>query len=175
MFVIFGTKPKTRDIGSGTFFCPSCKTTRTYIQKETAQYFALYFIPLFKVDSPKIYVECQTCRSVFKPEILNADANRLRVSLMIADAEKEIRSGIPSHIIYHKMLAQNVPEHMAKPLSIAVLGPRPKICKACGSLFCEQISTCSNCGGELMMNQDPAFLEQKKAADLLYAQMVQKI
>ena len=174
MFVIFGTRNKTSDTGRGQFFCPSCKTTRLYIQKESAPYFALYFIPLFKVGSPNSYVECQSCRSVFKPEVLRMDAAWLQVSAVIADAEKEMRAGTPSHIIYRKMLAQKVPETGARPLSTALLGPRSKICKACGSLFCQQVPTCSNCGGELVENQDPGFLEEKRAADQFYGQMVQK-
>jgi hypothetical protein len=173
MFVIFGTRAKTRETGRGQFYCPSCKTTRLYIQKESAQYFALYFIPLFRVDSPKIYVECQACRNAFKPEVLHMDANRMQVSALLAGAEKEMRAGTPSHIIYHKLLAQKIPDNLAKPLSLAMLGPRPKICKSCASLYCQQVPSCTNCGGELVDNQDPAFWEQKKTADQLYVQVVQ--
>jgi hypothetical protein len=172
MFVIFGTKIKTSETGHGQFFCPFCKTSRPYVQKESANYFTLYFLPLFKTNTPKIYIECQFCHNVFKTELLTMDAAKLQVSAMIADAEKEIKTGIPSHIIYHKMLAQKIPVNVAKSLSIALLGPNPKICKTCGSLYSGQILSCSNCGGELIYNQDLAFWEQKKAADQLYAQMV---
>jgi hypothetical protein len=175
MFVIFGTKVKTSETGHGEFFCPSCKTTRHYLQKSTARYFALYFIPLFKVETPRVYIECQVCHRVYKPELLRVDADQLKVSTLISDAEKEVRAGTPSHIIYRKLLAQHIPEALARPLSIAILGPRPRVCKSCGSLFCEQVPTCTNCGGELVLQLDPAFLEEKKAADQLYSQMIRKV
>ena len=171
MFIVFGTRNKTRETAQGAFFCPVCKTTRHYIQKESASYFALYFIPLFKMGQPNVYIECQSCQRVFNPDILNVDSNHMKVLAVIADAEKEIKGGTPSHIIYRKMLAWNIPEEIAKPLSLALLGPRPKICKSCASLYCAGVSACSNCGGELVDNQDPVFWEQKHAADRFYNQM----
>jgi hypothetical protein len=173
MFIIFGTRAKTRETGHGEFYCPSCKTTRHYIQKESANYFALYFIPLFKVDAPRVYIECQSCQNAFKAELLSMDTTRLKASAMITEAEKEIRGGTPSHIIYRKMLARGIPEDVAKSLSLALLGSSPKICKSCACLYYSQVSACSNCGGELVVNQDPAFWEQKKAADQVYARMKQ--
>jgi len=172
MFIIFGTKAKTRETGHGEFYCPSCKTTRHYLKKESANYFALYFIPLFRVEPPRVYIECEVCHTAYKPDLLLMDNRRLIVSTLLTDAEKEMKSGTPSNIIYHKLLARGIPDDVAQALSIALLGSAPKICKNCGSLFCSQVLSCSNCGGVLMENQDPVFWEQKKAADQLYRQTV---
>jgi len=171
MFIVFGTRNKTRETAHGEFYCPGCKTTRHYLQKESASYFALYFIPLFKVGQANVYIECQSCQRVFNPDILSVDSTRMKVMAVITDAEKEMQGGTPSHIIYRKMLGWNIPEEMARPLSLALLGPRPKVCKSCASLYCAQVSTCSNCGGELVENLDPAFREQKNAADRFYSQL----
>lgn len=175
MFVIFGTKEKTKETGHGQFFCPSCKITRHYLQHESAPYFSLYFIPLFKLGSPKTYIECQSCHHLFAPDLLAVDPVKLPVSTLVLDMEKEMKAGTPSHIIYRKLLARNIPDHIAQSLSIAMLGSKPRLCKACGSLYCEQVVSCSNCGGELVDNLAPAFWDQKKAADQIYAQMVQSI
>jgi hypothetical protein len=68
--IIYGHKSREIDLASGQFHCPKCDEQRTYIHKQVARYFTLFFIPLFKIKTLAEYVECQTCRRAFKPEIL---------------------------------------------------------------------------------------------------------
>jgi hypothetical protein len=168
MFVIMGTKERNKETGHGQFFCPSCKTTRHYIQYEAAQYFSLYFIPLFKLGAARTYIQCQYCHNMFSVDLLLANPAKLALSTLVGDMEKEVKTGTPSHIIYRKLLAKNVSEPTAKAVSIAILGLKPKICITCGSLYHEQVSVCANCGGDLVENRDAAFLEEKQVADRLY-------
>lgn len=68
--IIYGRKSREIDLASGQFHCPKCDDQRPYIHKQVARYFTLFFIPLFKINTLGEYVECQTCRRAFKPEIL---------------------------------------------------------------------------------------------------------
>lgn len=68
--VIWGSKGKSKTIGSGTFYCPNCKSHRLYKNEEVSRYFTLYFIPLFKTHKLGEYIVCQTCLKTYKPEVL---------------------------------------------------------------------------------------------------------
>lgn len=68
--IIYGRKSREIEVASGQFHCPKCDDQRPYIHKQVARYFTLFFIPLFKINTLGEYVECQTCRRAFKPEIL---------------------------------------------------------------------------------------------------------
>ena len=68
--IIYGHKSREVEIASGQFHCPKCDDKRSYIHKQVAQYFTLFFIPLFKIKTLGEYVECQVCRRAFKPESL---------------------------------------------------------------------------------------------------------
>lgn len=70
-FLILGTKEKVKQIEQGIFDCPYCHQHTEYIRYAVAQYFSLYFIPLFKTGDKGEYVECQKCKGKFRPEILN--------------------------------------------------------------------------------------------------------
>ena len=49
MFIIIGTRGRTTELSSGQFYCPTCDATRPYKRKRAATYFALFFIPLFRI------------------------------------------------------------------------------------------------------------------------------
>lgn len=68
--VIWGSKGKSKTIGTGTFYCPHCKSHQLFKHEEVSKYFTLYFIPLFKTEKLGEYIECQTCLKTFKPEVL---------------------------------------------------------------------------------------------------------
>jgi hypothetical protein len=67
--VIWGSKGKSKTIGTGTFYCPHCKSHQLFKHEEVSKYFTLYFIPLFKTEKLGEYIECQTCLKTFKPEV----------------------------------------------------------------------------------------------------------
>ena len=68
--IIYGHKSREVEVASGQFHCPKCDDQRPYIHKQVAQYFTLFFIPLFKIKTLGEYVECQVCRRAFKAESL---------------------------------------------------------------------------------------------------------
>lgn len=68
--IIWGTKGRIKDIGSGQFLCPKCQAIRMYKHKQAGRYFTLYFIPLFKIKDLGEFIECQTCGGTFKTAVL---------------------------------------------------------------------------------------------------------
>lgn len=69
--LIWGTKPVTKSIGTGSFYCPQCGSEQHYKQKQVQKHGHLYFIPLVGMGDPIEYVECSGCRETFKSEVLN--------------------------------------------------------------------------------------------------------
>ena len=72
-FIIFGTRGINSTRDSGTFYCPSCRADRQYRHRVARRFFTLYFIPLIPLDKLGEYVECGTCMTTFKPEVLHLD------------------------------------------------------------------------------------------------------
>lgn len=68
--IIWGSKGKDKTIGTGTFYCPHCKSHQAFRHVELSRYFTLYFIPLFKTHKLGEYIECQSCLKTFKPEVM---------------------------------------------------------------------------------------------------------
>ena len=68
--IIWGSKGKDKTIGTGTFYCPHCKSHQAFRHAELSRYFTLYFIPLFKTHKLGEYIECQSCLKTFKPEVM---------------------------------------------------------------------------------------------------------
>ncbi len=68
--IIFGTKGRIKEVGSGQFVCPRCRAMRLYKRKHAARYFTLYFIPVFKIKDLGEFVECQTCGGTFQTAVL---------------------------------------------------------------------------------------------------------
>ncbi len=71
-FIIWGSRARTKTIGSGTFPCPRCRATRDYAYKQVKRWFTLYFVPLFPTRTLGEYVECAGCGAAWKPEVLAA-------------------------------------------------------------------------------------------------------
>ena len=89
--VIWGSKGKSKTIGTGSFYCPHCESHQLFKHEEVSKYFTLYFIPLFKTHKLGEYLECQTCLKTFKPEVMEysrqfdrgieTDSSRLQSSI----------------------------------------------------------------------------------------------
>lgn len=54
--IILGSRERDKLVGTGQFQCPHCGTLRPYEHHRIDNYFALYFIPLFKVSTLAEYV-----------------------------------------------------------------------------------------------------------------------
>jgi zinc-ribbon family len=70
MFLLWGSRTRTRRVGQGVFHCPRCRTHVTYSHDVSENWFTLYFIPLFPTRTLGECVRCGECRGAYKPSIL---------------------------------------------------------------------------------------------------------
>lgn len=68
--IIYGYRNRKIDVATGAFQCPRCQAQRIFKRQRIDRYFTLFFIPLFRLGRVGEYVECQTCFTTYKPEIL---------------------------------------------------------------------------------------------------------
>ena len=68
--IIYGSRNREKELGTGHFHCPKCDDERDYVHKRVARYFTLFFIPLFPIKTVGEYGECQGCGRAFKPLVL---------------------------------------------------------------------------------------------------------
>jgi hypothetical protein len=143
--IIFGSRVREKEIASGQFNCPNCKTTRPYKQIKISKYFALYFIPLFKTSDLGEYVECQECHNKYKPDVLNyhepSPLDRIMASIKV-----EVDGGLPLHMARQKLIDANVDPLTATKVVDAALGDHPVTCPKCGFIYKNTIRSCTNCG-----------------------------
>jgi hypothetical protein len=71
VLVIFGFRVRGSTVGSGTFFCPSCGGDRPYVHKKARRWFTIFFVPLIPLKEVGEYVECQRCKTTYKPSVLS--------------------------------------------------------------------------------------------------------
>lgn len=80
--IVWGSRGREKEVGSGTFVCPVCRAPRLYTRIRADRYFTLYFIPLFRTKHLGEYVRCSVCAGAFTPEVLDlparGDATALR-------------------------------------------------------------------------------------------------
>ena len=146
--IIWGTRGRELELSSGQFHCPKCDALRQYKHKRVAQYFTLFFIPLFQIKSLGEFVECQSCHQSYKPEILNykppSPAERLLFTV-----RKELETGTPIHMVQQKLIANGADQESAKKLTDIATGGVQVKCSKCGFSYLRTIKLCTNCGSSL--------------------------
>jgi hypothetical protein len=148
VIIIFGLRGRQIELSSGRFFCPSCGTTRRFKHKQVADYFTLFFIPLFQVRNHGEHIECQTCQKAFKPEVRDyqppSPAERL-----LAIVKADLESGTPIQMAQQKLVNSGIDQDTVKKAVALAAGDEQKFCPNCGLLFHQRIKLCSSCGSPL--------------------------
>lgn len=63
MILVFGTRVRRRLVGTGTFRCPYCATTREFEHLECRTWFHLFWVRLVPVGPTYESVQCRTCQA----------------------------------------------------------------------------------------------------------------
>jgi len=79
--IIWGSKAKESQVGSGTFFCPNCKADAPYSHMRVSRYFTLYFIPLFPTSTLGAYVRCGACNVQLQDVVLQYSREQIMQSV----------------------------------------------------------------------------------------------
>lgn len=77
--IIWGSKAKRKQIGTGTFYCPQCRKESPYAHIRLSRYFTLYFIPLFPTKTLGEAVRCLSCFGEFTPGVLSLSAEKIEL------------------------------------------------------------------------------------------------
>jgi hypothetical protein len=149
--IIFGTRSKSRTIGSGRFTCPRCRAERPYTRKQLRPYFALYFVPLFPVGQGREYIECQTCGAAFEPAVLNyrIPEPKLDLAAQINRVRVRLEEGTPVEYVIRDLTGAGLDWEVARTTVNAQLGPERKSCRACGLDYAPAVEVCTVCRGPL--------------------------
>ena len=112
--IIFGTRGVKSTIEQGTFNCPQCESNQSYKLRKVTQFFTLYFIPLIPLGKKGEYVECQSCKGTFIPNVLKYQRDS-SADNFLSEYEKAMK-----HSLVLIMLADGHidPNEMATVLSI---------------------------------------------------------
>lgn len=148
--IIWGSKGKTKVIGSGQFYCPQCKTTRAYQKKKIGKYFTLYFIPLFETQKLGEYIECQTCFTPFETSVLTYNqeiVGKMRNFLTLL--EEQSAKGIPVNVMYNQLIEMGLEEEIANNLIAIITEGKMLVCENCRLVYSAKLKFCSTCGKQL--------------------------
>jgi hypothetical protein len=150
--IIWGSKGKTKDVGSGFFYCPRCQGRRQYIHKEVGKYFTLYFIPLFRTSMLGEFVECQSCLTPFETSVLNYDHVAAdNAQKLLSAIQDEIEAGVPLQAIYGGLIDKGADKDTANTIIAMATKGKMKVCKSCELVYAPTLRFCSNCGSALEM------------------------
>ena len=69
-FIVWGFRVRFKPTGTTPFFCPSCGGDRQARTGVLRRWFTLFWIPIIPLKVVGEYVECGTCQTKFKPDVL---------------------------------------------------------------------------------------------------------
>ena len=102
MLLIFGLRIYFRTVGQGTFHCQRCGGDRTYRHRRGWRWIHVFFIPVIPLGRAGEYVQCTTCGSRYRTDVLALPtAAQMQAALpagMQAAAIAMLRSGDPSSL-----------------------------------------------------------------------------
>lgn len=149
--IIFGSRPRYKTLNSGTFFCPHCQQERTYEHKQARNYFTLYFIPVFPVDSPTEFIECQKCGRTYSEDVLKfkASAPRPDAARFLTSIQENLKRGYSAEYLVRDLTADGMDRDLANDMVNKMLGERPRECPKCGLTYASSVQSCWDDGTEL--------------------------
>lgn len=149
--IIFGTRPRMKTVGSGSFYCPRCQTTRQYELKQGKNYFTLYFVPIFPMGDLGEFVECQTCHMTFKSDVLKLKQPTPKADLaaMLNNVKSNLESGHPVEYVLRDLVSAGLERDIVLNVVKSAIGETRRQCPKCGLSYASTINTCSECNTPL--------------------------
>jgi hypothetical protein len=152
--IIFGTRNREEDKGSGDFFCPHCNEKRRYNRKRVRNYFSLYFVPLIPLGKGQEYVQCQFCSMAFQPEVLDMTIKPKRKIRPLAEQlntlKDRLESGVPVEYVIADLTAAGLDRDLANENVNRMIGEVRRICPTCNLTYAGNVMTCAEDGTALV-------------------------
>ena len=82
MLLVFGVRYLYSLVATGTFHCPVCGVDRGYRLRDPRAWFHAFWIPLVPLRRGEQFVECDVCRSRFRPDALEVPTSELFSELL---------------------------------------------------------------------------------------------
>jgi hypothetical protein len=146
--IIWGTRGREKEIGTGTFYCPRCDTQKPYTKKKVSKYFTLFFIPLFEINKLGEYLQCSECNTTYKPEVLNIKPLTPEQRGILA-VKRDLASGTPFQMAEKKLINAGMEAATAKKIINLAAPEEIRECEVCHLTYVSSIAKCSNCGDQL--------------------------
>lgn len=151
MIIIFGTRTREKTVASGSFYCPNCNDSRPYEEKEVAQYFALFFIPIFKIEELGRFIQCQKCKKQFNDTVLSYKPPS-PMDRLVEIVRHDLDAGTPIEMARQKLANQQVDPKIAEQALKTAVGTGHYVCPSCNYTYRKTVKQCTNCGRPLHLS-----------------------
>jgi len=150
--IIFGSRPRVKTVGKGTFYCPNCEATRNYERKQGKNYFTLYFVPIFPMGDLGEFVECQTCHMTFPIDVLNLKPPppKLDLATMLNTVKSTLEGGQSVEYALRDLVAAGLERDIALNAVKSAIGAARRECPNCGLSYAANVAVCSECNQSLI-------------------------
>jgi hypothetical protein len=156
MFILFGTKTRFKTLSTGQFYCPQCRTRRTYELRLARDYFTLYFIPIFPIHKRGEIVTCTTCGTNFQKEVLATPAPASTpLDRMAQQARADMDSGTPIEFVRQKLINTGLARDLADQTIEQAAGPDRRVCPNDALTYRATVERCAQCGASLIAAARP--------------------
>jgi len=152
MFILFGTKTRFKTLSTGQFYCPQCRTRREYELRLARDYFTLYFIPLFPINTRGEMVTCLTCSTNFQKEVLAVpEPANSPLERMTREARADMDSGTPIEFARQKLINIGLARDLVDQTIEQAAGPDRRTCPNDTLTYRATVARCAQCGANLVV------------------------
>ncbi len=145
MFIIWGSRYLTSVTNRGHFYCPQCNLSQLpYKLMSAREWFTLYFIPIFPIGSPQVYVECSECGGTFKEEVLDL-APPTEADVIVRELEEHLYCGMSLEEAERRLTDVGMNLLDAHDLVQSLAGKRVWSCVSCGEHYTRHVKHCPTC------------------------------
>lgn len=93
------------------------------------------------------FVECQTCRVTYRPEVLTLKPLKPQVNpvQLLNSAKANLEGGQPVEYVTRDLVAAGIERELVLNIIKNSIGEGRKICKPCGLSYAPNVETCVEC------------------------------
>ena len=148
--IILGSRDRTKTLGAGQFYCPRCRARQPYEHKQSARYFAVYFIPLFPIGKQTEFIECQACHAAFELSVLNQTG-----PVLPGGPSALLKGGRAVQTVVAGLLQAGASREDAAWVVYAAARGQFAVCENCQLMYDHALVYCGQCGHKLAPYQGP--------------------
>lgn len=150
MFILFGTKTRFKTVSTNQFYCPHCRARCEYELRLARDYFTLYFIPLFPINTRGELVTCLSCSTNFQKEVLAVpEPANSPLARLTREARADMDSGTPIEFARQKLINIGLARELVDQTIEQAAGPDRRACPNDDLTYRSTVERCAQCGAPL--------------------------